>query len=134
MYIPMRADDYNSINGLTLLRDIEAIVKAFNEHVVEKYGEEPEVPRALGDKPNTAQAAVAALSNLLLKDFLAFIKPFNSELPHDHVDNYYMEREWRKYGNMKFEAIEVSKVLVAKGYREKVAKDFPAYEGRIYEI
>ena len=134
MYIPMRSDDLQSINGLSLLRDIEAIVKGFNEHVFEKRGEEPAEGRKLGKKPNTPEAAIFAIHSMLLKDFLAFIKPFNSELPHNHPNNFYMEREWRKYGNMKFETAQVSRVVVAKGYKEQAAKDFPAYEDRIFEI
>lgn len=133
-YIPMRSDDWQSINGLTLLRDIEAIVKGFKELVVDTQEREEPRSRTLGKKPSTPEEAISALHSMLLKDFLAFIKPFNSELPHNHPNNFYMEREWRMYGNMKFEAGQVSRILVAKGYKDQTIEDFPAYGDRVFEI
>ena len=133
-YIPMRSDDWQSTNGLTLLRDIEAAVKGFFEQFVEQQREEEARSRTLGKKPSTPEEAISAIHSMLLKDFLAFIKPFNSELPHDHPNNYYMEREWRKYGNMRFEASQVSRILVARGYKSQTISDFPAYEDRVFEI
>lgn len=133
-YIPMRSDDWQSINGLTLLRDIEAVVKGFDEQVVEKQKGEETRSRTLGKKPSTTEEAISAIQSMLLKDFLAFIKPFNSELAHNDPNNYYMEREWRKYGNMMFEAGQVSKILVAKGYKDQTIENYPAYEDRVFEI
>lgn len=133
-YIPMRSDDWRSSHGLTLLRDIEAIVKGFNEQVVEKQEEAYPEGRRLGEKPSSNEAAVSAVYDMLLKYFLAFVKPFNSELPYNHSRNFYMEREWRKYGNMKFEPAQISRVVVATGYKKRVEEDFPAYKDRIFEI
>lgn len=133
MYVPTRSDDWGSVHGLTLLRDIEAIVKGFNNQVCENLGPS-EGSRTLGEVPNSFESATSAVQGMLLKDFLAFIKPFNSELPREHPDNFYMEREWRKYGNMKFEASEVTRLVVAKGYKDRATLDYPAYKGRIYEI
>lgn len=133
-YVPMRSDDWQSCNGLTLLRDIEARVKGYYEQVVEKT-EPPEAKGIpVGKKPEDRVAAVHAVHHLLMKDFLAFIKPFNSELPHNHPNNYYTEREWRKYGNMQFEEKQVSRIIVAEGFKSSAQADFPEYEGRIYEL
>lgn len=135
-YIPMRSDDRQSmsIHGLTLLRNMEAIVKGFNEKIVTKQKKLNHVSRTLDAKPNSPEEAISAMHSMFLKDFLAFIKPFNSELPHNHSNNYYMEREWRKYGNMKFEPDQVSRIIVAKGYKKQAKKEFPAYENKIFEI
>jgi hypothetical protein len=116
------------------LRDIEAIIKGYYEKVVEETVIPESKGRPLGRKPNDPASAIHAVHHLLMKDFLAFIKPFNSELPQNHPNNYYAEREWRKYGNMKFEESQVSRVVVAKGYKSRVQADFPAYEGRVYEL
>lgn len=133
-YIPTRSDDWRSVHGSTLLRDIEAIVKGFSEHVVEKQPARNSEVRSLGKKPNNAQAAISALQSMIFKEFLAFIKPFNSELSHNDPNNFYMEREWRKYGNMKFEPDQVSRIVVAKGYKERAQSDYPEYRGKIFEI
>lgn len=133
-YVPMRSDDWQSIHGLTLLRDIEAVVKGFHEQVVEKTPFTDSEGRFLGKKPRSPEEANHLVESMLFKDFLAFIKPFNSELPSDHQDNYYMEREWRKYGNMKFDENKVTRVIVATGFGPRVERDFPEYQGRIFEI
>lgn len=134
MYVPMRSDDWQSINGLSLLRNIEAITKGFSEHVANDQPSE-EDERKLGEKPKSAPAAIAAVQSMLFKDFLAFIKPFNSELPHAHLKNFYMEREWRKYGNMKFESEQISRLVVAKGYKSRILEDFPSYsQEQVFEI
>lgn len=134
MYIPMRSDDWASPNGRALLRDIEAAVKGFNESVVETLAEETLEHRRLGEVPSTHEGAISAVESVLHKDFLAFIKPFNSELPHNNPDNFYMEREWRKYGNMKFEVADISRVVVAKGFKGQALADFPAYADLIWGI
>ena len=133
-YIPMRSDDWCSRNGRTLLRNIEAVVKGFNESVMEALAEDTSECRTLGEMPNTREGALSAMDSVLYKDFLAFIKPFNSELPHNHPDNFYMEREWRKYGNMRFEVAQTSRVIVARGFKAQALADFPAYADRICEI
>jgi hypothetical protein len=35
---------------------------------------------------------------------------------------------------MKFEPAQILRIVVAKGYKNQVEKDFPAYEYRIFEI
>lgn len=133
-YIPMRHDDHLSVYGLSLLKNIEAIVKGFHEQVIEPSGLQKSMRRSVGEKPENPQVALAWVQSLLMKDFLAFIKPFNSELPEDHPDNYYLEREWRKYGNMKFSEPDICKIIVAKGYLSQAQSDFPEYKDRIFEI
>ena len=72
-----------------------------------------------------------ALRRVLEKDILAFIKPFNSERAAAERENYYMEREWRKYGNLLFDFDKVTRVWVAEGFADRLRYDLPAYEGPI---
>lgn len=134
MYFPLRSDDWNSIFGLTLLNDIEAIVKGFNDHVFRPLANQEDKPRNLGVPPSSLESAISAMQSMVFKDFLAFIKPFNSELPQNDQMNYYMEREWRKYGNMQFEINDLTKVIVAVGYEERLEKDYPNLKNRILGI
>jgi len=135
MYVPMRSDDWQSLHGRTLLRDIDAAIKGFNEHVVNKIpAKDKKTSRTLGEKPQSEDDAVSAIETILLKDFLAFLKPFNSELPINHKHNFYMEREWRKHGNMKFKPEDVTRIIVAKGFANRISNDFPEYSCPILEI
>ena len=70
---------------------------------------------------------LSALDNVLLQNFLAFIKPFDADLPDDHLENYYLEREWRKFGNLIFKPKDVSRVVVACGFEHRLQADAPAY-------
>lgn len=49
-------------------------------------------------------------------------------------NHFYMEREWRKYAYMNFEPDEITRIVVAKGYKEQAEIDFPMYSDRIFEI
>jgi hypothetical protein len=56
--------------------------------------------------------------------FLAYLKPFNSELPHDHRDNYYAEREWRYDISVNFALSDVRAVVVHPDFAGRCAADF----------
>ena len=61
------------------------------------------------------------------------MKPFPL-VSEDNPSNYYMEREWRMYGNLEFEPEWVPTIVVGSGYADKVRVDFPQYADRIYEM
>lgn len=128
-YIPMRGDDWAGVHGQTLLDDIEATMKGFRKHLVDKFsGPEKGFARPLGIIPKDMAEAISALDSILMKDFLAYIKPFNSELSAEKKENYYMEREWRKYGNLMFEDNHVTKVFIEKGYENKLLDQYPQFK------
>ena len=68
------------------------------------------------------------------KDLLAFLKPFDANLADDDPENFYMEREWRKFGNLEFKQHDVVKVIVAKGYLDRARANFPAFAPIVCEI
>jgi hypothetical protein len=41
------------------------------------------------------------------------VKFFDPTLPEEHIDNYYMEREWRTVRNIQFQLSDVAGVYVA---------------------
>lgn len=72
-----------------------------------------------------------AMDDIFTQHFLAFIKPFNSELPDDHPDNFYLEREWRRYGNFWFQPDEVMRVLVKSGHIARLKRERPIHASKI---
>ena len=131
LYIPLRVDNPGSPFGSVLLRNVEAIYRGFHKHFMRNDRMPPHAIRALGSIPTTPETAAHAMHNVFVKDFLAFVKPFNSELPEDHPDYYYSEREWRKYGNVMFEPVDVRRVLVAPGFEGRLAGEHPGYASKI---
>ena len=49
---------------------------------------------------------------------------------HDTPDNYYLEREWRLVGNLRFGLGDLRTIVVPRSYAERLATDFPEYSGQ----
>jgi hypothetical protein len=54
-----------------------------------------------------------------------YLKFYDPALPLDHPDNYYMEREWRVNGRVKFAVSDLQRVLVPPEYIERTLDRFP---------
>ena len=60
----------------------------------------------------------------------AYIKVFDESLPEDHIDNYYMEREWRGINSIEFDLSSIQKIyLPNQSYKERFIAKFPSYTG-----
>lgn len=137
IYLPLRPRDprqpWGSIHGDAALRHLEAVYRGFYEqvvHPVEDYG----IPIPLGKKPDSRVHAIMALNSSFVQDILAFVKPFDVDLDPEHLENYYMEREWRRYGNLVFRDSDIRMVIVSSGFAERFAADFPALANRLQTI
>jgi hypothetical protein len=62
----------------------------------------------------------------LFRHVFAFTKLFDESLPQDHPDNFYMEREWRVAGFVRFELSDIQLVYVPPGYAQRIRERFPA--------
>lgn len=130
IYIPLQEGDHWSPYGGALLKELEQKYKGFMEHVVLPIDKEKFSSHGVGKKTDDADEASTWLSCVIEKDILAFIKPFNSELSDSHPQNYYMEREWRKYGNLRFEPSNVQKILVPDDYLERLRDERSEYSDK----
>jgi hypothetical protein len=61
----------------------------------------------------------------------SFIKFFESNKSDEDPDNYYMEREWRLLGNLKFNLSDVYRIIIPKAYVKDLRRDLPEYNGQI---
>lgn len=60
-----------------------------------------------------------------------FYKFYDNTLPDDHSDNYYMEREWRVIGNVKFTQLDIQRIIIPKEYSKKLREDLPEYINQV---
>jgi hypothetical protein len=72
----------------------------------------------------------------ITRSFLAwymfpYFKFFDSDLAEDHPDNYYMEREWRVVGAISFAVHDVERIIIPRGFAQRVRTDLPSYFGQI---
>ena len=131
IYVPIQPNDYRSgwgsIYGVLAIEDWKNAWDAFNEFVVEPNREHV-MKRTLNIRPQNAKEAVWAVDDLVTKDFFAFIKAFDCDLSDDEVSNYYMEREWRLIGALRFSESDLSSVFVPKHYEKRLIDDRPSYQ------
>ncbi len=97
MYLPFRSDNRGSPFGTELLRDIEQVYRGFRTHVI-RDDEPADRSRRLGRQPGSKSEAKSAMNSIFTKDFLAFVKPYDAELPEDRPNHYYAERECENSG------------------------------------
>jgi len=131
MYVPIRADNRGSPFGAELLRDIEEVYRGFRIHILERVDRSGHVTRTFGRLPASEQEAASAMDSVFTRDFLAYLKPYDSDLTEDHLEHYYAEREWRKFGNQRFTSCDALGIMVAPGYEGRAARELPQYNGRI---
>lgn len=134
IYVPLQPSDPNAGWGTiyceAMLHDMELIWRGFREHVFDPL-DTGSRSRSLGVKPTSTHEAVIGIDDVFVQQFLAYIKPFNSELADDDPNNFYSEREWRKFGNLLFQPPEVIRVLVAPDYMERLKRERPAYTDKV---
>jgi hypothetical protein len=61
----------------------------------------------------------------------SFLKVFDDSLSEDHPDNYYMEREWRIFGNLRFAIDDVYRIILPQSFSKRLRKDVPTYVGQV---
>ncbi|RLL46912.1 hypothetical protein D8M04_06865 [Oceanobacillus piezotolerans] len=75
--------------------------------------------------------AIEDLDSFFKRHFFAYLKPFDASRKDADEDNYYMEREWRIVGELKFTLEDVTRILVPEKYGKKIREVLPAYFGQI---
>lgn len=118
-YFPYSKGSRFSAHELGLIESIDSRIKAFCA--------------VAGDAES--DSVLELTERVLTKDFVAFIKPFNWQLPLVHPDNYYTEREWRLLGSVAITPHVVKRIVVARGYKARLRRDRPQLvEYEIYEL
>jgi hypothetical protein len=59
------------------------------------------------------------------------IKGFRGAAAEDDPANYYMEREWRRYGDLGFELDDVCRVYLPESFAKRLRVDLPDYYGQV---
>ncbi len=127
-YIPLSPEDWGGVGGETMLKDVQAVFQGL-EQMRSPTHQKKGSRRHLGRVPNSPEETLDALHAVFGKDFLAFIKPFNSTLAPNDPNNFYMEREWRKFGNLCFDAADVRHVIVEESFVTRARQDLPKLSG-----
>jgi len=71
------------------------------------------------------------LDMMIRTHFLSFCVPFDSAKDDDNEANYYMEREWRVIGDVRFDLEDVWRIIIPKLYAKRLRNDVPSYAGQL---
>ena len=74
---------------------------------------------------------VRDIRNLLAFHIFAFLKPFDASTADTDPENFYMEREWRVFGNVSFAVEDVYRVFLPPEYARRFRDDLPEYAGQL---
>ena len=84
--------------------------------------------------PDLGEAPAQRIADWVGHDLLSYVKFYDSSLPDDHPNNYYMEREWRSVRSVQFTSIDVTRVYVAAGYDSRLEADVPDVAGKTFGL
>ena len=64
----------------------------------------------------------------------SYVKFYDHTYADDHDDNYYLEREWRVVGNVKFSLTDVETIFIPKLFAQRFRADCPLYNSQLLFI
>jgi hypothetical protein len=76
-------------------------------------------------------ALASVVASFITTHVLAFVKIFDDALADDDPDNFYMEREWRVLGSVRFQLDDVARVFLPRSYARRIRDDLPEYVGQV---
>jgi hypothetical protein len=130
IYMPLDRQPGAGI-GNYLGRELLGAHRGLNEHFLRDAL--PSRSRTVGSAPSTPEQAADLAASLLARDVLAFLKYYDPTLPDDHNENFYMEREWRKYGNLELH-MGLRQVVVPPSFGSELRERFPRLNAEIIEL
>ena len=87
--------------------------------------------KKINDLPCTDAAEVQCISNCLKYHLISFVKTYEEGMDDNNVKNYYMEREWRVPGHVKFDLGDVCRIILPESCAKQFRLDFPCYNGQL---
>jgi hypothetical protein len=115
------------------LGEVVSKAQLFDEHLPLHHELFAELRRAQGTgEVSIGAALIAAIEGFHDTHVGFFLKAFSTSLEDDHPENVYMEREWRKLGNLEFELADVARVLLPTPFAIRLRDDIPEYIGQVH--
>jgi hypothetical protein len=84
-----------------------------------------------GRTPQNVTDMFVRVHLFLTYNVFSFLQAFDDSLPDEDPGNFYMEREWRMLGNLRFAMDDVYRVILPQSFAERFRKDVPTYNGQV---
>lgn len=111
----------------------ETRAQAFDRMVREHHALRRDAERLAAEEGDASAFARRYLAFAHFLDFevFSYTKFFSYPAPDEAPDNYYMEREWRLLGPLRFELAEVRRVILPESYARRFREDVPTFAGQV---
>ncbi|MBC7990790.1 MAG: hypothetical protein H7Y19_14585 [Luteimonas sp.] len=128
-YVPMPSSRPD-VRGHSLAADLRALIRGIQEHIHPPGPWSEESSRAVGAELLSEKAVIDELESVFNRELLAFLKFFDSDLPANDPENYYMEREWRKFMPMPLQ-LSLQHVVVPQAYASRTLERYPQHREKL---
>jgi len=98
--------------------------------MIERLGDLVMETRATPGVPDEQRRLYELLHFLNFRLF-SYVKFFDESLEDDDPENFYMEREWRVLGNVRFDLGDVRRVIIPSSYAVRLRTDVPDFYGQV---
>jgi hypothetical protein len=85
----------------------------------------------LGDPPKRVLDDAMRAHQFLLIHVFSLVKAFRGDSADEDPENYYMEREWRRYGDLDFTLDDVRRIYLPSRFAKRLRVDLPEYYGQL---
>lgn len=109
-------------HALALLSELQ--LASQNPEGALRYPDLEGLPKRVSDD------AMRAHQFLLIRAF-SLVKAFRGDSADDDPENYYMEREWRRYGDLDFALGDVCRVYLPERFAKRLRENLPGYHGQV---
>lgn len=126
-------DDTGQTNRDLFIEEMNKVLMLLTELQLatdKEPGGAPRFPDLEGLPKRISDAAILAHQFLLIRAF-AYVKSFRGDSADDDPENFYMEREWRRYGDLDFALDDVCRVYIPKRFARRLREDLPEYYGQV---
>lgn len=128
-YVP-RPSSRPDTRGHSLVSELQALIKGIQTHLYPPEPFENTSVRTVGEELTTSAEVIDCLESVFNRELLAYLKFYDSDLPQDHPENYYTEREWRKFLPMPLD-LALLEVVVPASYEEVTRNRFPQFSAKL---
>lgn len=90
----------------------------------------PPYPDLQGLPKRVSDGAMRAHQFLMIHAF-SLVKGFRGDSADEDPENYYMEREWRRYGDLEFALDDVCRIYLPQRFAKRLREDLPDYYGQV---
>jgi Putative abortive phage resistance protein AbiGi, antitoxin len=93
----------------------------------------PGTPGEDSANENSLSQVAWRLELFVVQHIAGKVKGFDAKRPEDDSANYYMEREWRVSGGVRFSVGDISTIVIPTDYFEKFRRRVPAFQGKLLD-